>query len=388
MITARLLYGSTIPGMPNFSSDLLWKTGFKAPDPFFLIEFKNGRSVILVNQLEYERAKKEARNCRPELIEKWVKSASGKNFTDGLVKFLKEYGIDAIYVHRDTPIFLVEKLREEMGVEQYKADWYSGRVVKSEAEIKQIEDVQEKTEVVLEKVQRIIKNSEPHLSDKVLFLPVKNEKGHKTGAALLTSEAVKKFIDVEFATLGLSAVESIVACGDQAVDPHCSGSGPLFAHKPIVVDIFPRSKENFYWADITRTFFKGKPSPEAAKMYNAVLKAQELALSMIWANVEGSKIYKEVVQFFDKNGYKTGVKDGVMQGFFHGVGHGLGLDLHERPRIKLVKSRLYEGSVVTVEPGLYYLGIGGVRIEDLVVVEKKGARNLTQFPKDLDAMIL
>lgn len=377
--SARLLYGSTIPGMPHFSSDLLWKTGFKAPDPFFLVEFRNGRNVILVNQLEYERSKKEAKNCRPELIEKWIKIADGKNFTDGLIRFLNEYGITDVSVHQDTPIFLVEKLREGTGAEQYKEAWYPERLVKNEAEIKQISDVQEKTERVMAKIADILQRSAVGRDNMLFTVRPGNQ---------ITSEYIKEFIDIQFAQFGLSAVESIVACGDQAVDPHCSGFGPLYAHKPIVVDIFPRSKENFYWADITRTFFKGKPSSEAEKMYNAVLKAQELAISMIWANVEGSKIYKEVVRFFDKNGYKTGVKDGVVQGFFHGVGHGVGIDIHENPGIRRIKSRLYEGSVVTVEPGLYYLGIGGVRIEDLVVVKKDGVKNLTQFPKDLDSMIL
>lgn len=377
--SARLLYGSTISGMPNFSSDLLWKTGFKAPDPFFLVEFKNGRNVILVNQLEYERAKKEAKNCRPERIEKWVKAADGKNFIDGLIRFLKERGAEWIFVHRDTPIFVVEHLRPNIPTTQYGKEWYPERVIKNEMEIKWITDVQEKTERIMAKVADILQRSAVGRDNMLFTVRPGNQ---------ITSEYMKRFIDMKFAELGLLAVESIVACGDQAVDPHCPGSGPLYAHKPIVVDIFPRSKENLYWADITRTFFKGKPSPEAEKMYNAVLGAQTLAISMIRASVEGLKIYKEVVNFFDKNGYKTGVKDGVIQGFFHGVGHGVGIDIHENPRISGVKSRLYEGSVVTVEPGLYYLGIGGVRIEDLVVVKKDGVKNLTKFPKDLDSVIL
>jgi Xaa-Pro aminopeptidase len=73
-----------------------------------------------------------------------------------------------------------------------------------------------------------------------------------------------------------------------------------------------------------------------------------------------------------------------MQGFFHGTGHGLGLEVHERPRVSAVSEVLRAGQVVTVEPGLYYWGVGGVRLEDVVVVQRNGARNLARFPKILE----
>ena len=73
-----------------------------------------------------------------------------------------------------------------------------------------------------------------------------------------------------------------------------------------------------------------------------------------------------------------------MQGFFHGTGHGLGLQIHEPPSISIRESTLRAGHVVTVEPGLYYLGLGGVRIEDVALVTRKGSRNLTRVPQVLE----
>jgi len=91
-----------------------------------------------------------------------------------------------------------------------------------------------------------------------------------------------------------------------------------------------------------------------------------------------------VMDFFKARGDETGEKDGRMQGFIHGTGHGLGLDIHEPPRISKLKATLKAGNVVTVEPGLYYPGVGAVRIEDVVVIEESGARNLNRFPKALE----
>ena len=93
------------------------------------------------------------------------------------------------------------------------------------------------------------------------------------------------------------------------------------------------------------------------------------------------KIHQGICDRFEKAGYKTGLVDGRMQGYFHGTGHGVGLDIHEAPRISRTGSLLQEGHVVTVEPGLYYPGLGAVRIEDMVLVTSDGCRNLTDFPK-------
>jgi len=119
-------------------------------------------------------------------------------------------------------------------------------------------------------------------------------------------------------------------------------------------------------------------------MYEAVEKSQARALALIRAGAEGDAIHREVQQVMENRGFTTGQVNGRLQGFFHGTGHGLGLEIHELPRISKQPATLRAGNVVTVEPGLYYPQVGGVRLEDVVVVTETGCRNLTHFPKDLE----
>ncbi len=190
---------------------------------------------------------------------------------------------------------------------------------------------------------------------------------------------------MEFFKKDYFSEDNIVSCGEDCSDPHNFGSGPLFADQPIMIDTCPRSIKNRYFADMTRTVVKGKASTEIRKMYNAVLGAQKLALGEIKDGMRADLIHKKVQDYFANRGFKTEEKNGKIQGFFHGTGHGVGLDIHETPRINLnYKKKLKAGNVVTVEPGLYYPKIGGVRIEDLVVVTKTGCKNLTKFPKFLE----
>lgn len=197
----------------------------------------------------------------------------------------------------------------------------------------------------------------------------------------VTSERVKKFINVKLMELDCIAQHTIVAGGEQACDPHNEGSGPLPAHRSIIFDVFPRSATSRYFADMSRTVIRGTASPELKRLYSTVKDAQEEAITKIKDGADGMKIHQGICTRFEKAGYKTGLVNGRMQGYFHGTGHGVGLDIHEAPRISRTGSLLQEGHVVTVEPGLYYPGLGAVRIEDMVLVTKDGCRNLTNFPK-------
>jgi Xaa-Pro aminopeptidase len=169
--------------------------------------------------------------------------------------------------------------------------------------------------------------------------------------------------------------------------PHHGGEGPIYADKPVVIDIFPRSQASGYFGDMTRTVVRGEPSPVLVKMYDTVLRGQKLAIGMVKAGVRVKDIHSAVVDYFRSRGFETAMIDGKMQGFIHSTGHGLGLEIHEPPRISLGDEVLEAGNVVTVEPGLYYEKTGGVRIEDVVVVEKNGCTNLTRYPKKLLAKI-
>ncbi len=201
----------------------------------------------------------------------------------------------------------------------------------------------------------------------------------------LTSETVKRVIESVLLERGCTAEGTIVPAGSKGARPHDEGSGPLRAHVPIVIDIFPRDKRTGYWGDITRTVVRGTASPAVRRMYRAVRDAQKLALSMLRPGVESRAVQCAVEEFFREAGFETRLSPpGRERGFIHSVGHGVGLDIHESPGLRNEPGRLVAGNVVTVEPGLYIPGLGGVRIEDTVVVVPGGYKILASFPKKLE----
>ena len=180
--------------------------------------------------------------------------------------------------------------------------------------------------------------------------------------------------------------DTIVAGGNQATDPHERGSGPLKAHQAIIIDIFPRCIQSGYYGDFTRTFCRGKAPEQLKRQYKAVKEAQEAAIAIIRDGVLGSAVHQQVLDTFEERGYKTESINGEMQGFIHTTGHGIGLDIHEYPRISTVPITLKAGMITSVEPGLYYKGIGGVRIEDLVYITKTGCEMLSPYPKKFEIL--
>ena len=204
----------------------------------------------------------------------------------------------------------------------------------------------------------------------------------KWSGKMLTSEILRAEIDSAVLRAGGVPTNTIVAGGDQACDPHERGFGPLVADSLIIFDIFPRDAKSGYWGDLTRTVVRGRASDEQRKLWNTVKAGQALALRRIKAGVDGMSIHKAIQQLFTERGFPTEVRDGRNVGFFHGTGHGLGLEIHEYPRLQ--KVTLKAGQCLTVEPGLYYPGLGGVRLEDVVIVESDGCRILSRFPKQLE----
>jgi Xaa-Pro aminopeptidase len=202
-----------------------------------------------------------------------------------------------------------------------------------------------------------------------------------------TSEGAHAILDTRLTEAGCESPEGhIVAGGMQGAEPHEAGTGQLTKGESIVIDIYPRSKTSRYFADMTRTVCIGTPSPELQKMYDAVLGAQELAISMVKPGARCKDIQDATEKFFIEKGFETsgkGKEFAYAEGFVHGVGHGVGLNIHEAPSIgRKTEDILMEGDVITIEPGLYYKNIGGVRIEDMVLVTKDGYRNLTKAAKN------
>jgi len=203
--------------------------------------------------------------------------------------------------------------------------------------------------------------------------------------APLTSERLRAVIDTAVLQAGGLAANTIVAGGRQGCDPHERGHGPLHAHEPVIIDIFPRSHATGYFGDITRTVVRGRASAAVQKLYVTVKRGQNIAFQKIRSGASTSAIHNAVQACFEQQGFATGKHHGRMQGFFHGTGHGLGLEIHESPRMGSTSiGELKTGQVVTVEPGLYYPEIGGVRLEDVALVTSNGARNLTRFEKVLE----
>jgi len=212
----------------------------------------------------------------------------------------------------------------------------------------------------------------------------KDRRLHYRGAPL-TSEKLRAVIDTAILQMRGATNRTIVAGGRQACDPHEPGHGPLRAHEPIILDIFPRAQETGYFGDMTRTVVRGRASEAVRKLYDTVREGQRLAFQRIRDGVPTKDIHGAVREFFERQGYKTENRSGRMVGFFHGTGHGLGLEIHEAPRLGAHSTEtLKSGHVVTVEPGLYYPELGGVRLEDVALVTNSGSHNLTRFEKVLE----
>jgi Xaa-Pro aminopeptidase len=292
---------------------------------------------------------------------------------DVIKAVLDEFGVTDLIVPTNFGVELADALRDRgFRMTTRREPFYPERAIKSPDEVQHVLDTMRATEEAIGHAVEVIRAADIHQGQ--LYYE----------GQMLTSEFIKKLINVKLMENDCIAQHTIVACGDDACDPHNEGSGPFRAHQPIVMDVFPKSSKTGYYADITRTVVRGKPSDALRRVYDTVLEGQELGLQMVKAGASGKAIHSAIQELFEHAGYHTGVINERVQGFFHGTGHGVGLEIHEPPRISRIDDTLQPGHVVTVEPGLYYLGIGGVRIEDTVVVTNDGYENLTAYPKQFE----
>ena len=198
----------------------------------------------------------------------------------------------------------------------------------------------------------------------------------------LTAERLRAEIESAILHAGGLPANTIVAGGEQACDPHERGHGPLRANSLIILDIFPRDRLSGYYGDITRTVLRGRATDAQRQLWELVKRGQSWALGQIKAGARGAKIENGVKELFKKEGFPTEEYEGRWRGMFHGLGHGLGLEIHEHLRIS--QSTFKAGQVFTVEPGIYWPGLGGARHEDVVAVTRDGYQMLSRFPKVLD----
>jgi Xaa-Pro aminopeptidase len=204
----------------------------------------------------------------------------------------------------------------------------------------------------------------------------------------LTSERLRAVAIDAFSTYGCSGDDLIAAHGPQAADGHDHGSGRLANDDHVVCDLFPRHVDSGCFSDMTRTFTVGMPDPTIEEWHALCVEALGLTREMLAPGVDGTAVHRAVCAFFEKHGQPTGmsVPEGTVlrDGFYHGLGHGVGLDVHEAPNLGKAGHELVAGDVVTLEPGLYRHGWGGVRVEDLLLVTDDGCETITDFPYGLD----
>jgi Xaa-Pro aminopeptidase len=357
-------------------ADLLYATGFWAPDPFIFLQ-KNGKRTLVLSDLEIDRARKQAKAdefVQYSQIEKEVQGKSRKAppYEKVLARFLEKRKVRSAIVPSSFPLGYARALSaSKIRLQTTNGSFWPERETKSAAEIRKMEHALRITEAGLARGMEVLRSARPGPGQKLRWL-----------GKPLTSEILRAEIDSAILRAGGTPHGTIVAGGDQACDPHERGSGPLKANALIILDVFPRDAKTGYFGDLTRTVVRGRASDAQRKLWETVKAGQAVGLRRIKAGMDGAGIHKEIQDLFAKRGYPTETRRGRRVGFFHGTGHGLGLEIHEYPRLQ--KVILKAGQVVTVEPGLYYPGLGGVRLEDVVVVTKTGHKMLSRFPKQLE----
>ena len=204
----------------------------------------------------------------------------------------------------------------------------------------------------------------------------------------LTSELLKAAATEAFAASGCRGDDLIVAVGAQSADGHHQGSGRVANDDVVLCDLFPRHGESGCFSDMTRTFAVGEPDDEIARWHAQTLEALELVRGLVRPGARGQDVFKAVCDFYEGLGYATSLSKPagtvLREGFNHGLGHGVGLEVHEAPILSKIGHELVAGDVITLEPGLYRHGFGGVRLEDLVVVTEDGCETITRYPYALD----
>jgi Xaa-Pro aminopeptidase len=356
--------------------DMLYATRFFAPDAFIFLQ-ERGKRTLVLSDLEIDRARKQAQADEFVSFTALEREVQGKQkkapaYEKVLSHFLRKRGVRSALVPANFPLGFAQELAAHK-IELRTTDglFWPEREAKSEAELKLMRRALAITESGLARAMEVLSASKPAVGKKLSW-----------SGRTLTSEILRAEIDTAILRAGGLPANTIVAGGDQACDPHERGFGPLKADSLIILDIFPRDAKSGYFGDMTRTVVRGRASEAQRKLWETVREGQALALRKMKPGVDGLKLHNEVKQFFTDRGYPTEVRGGRQVGFFHGTGHGLGLEIHEFPRFQ--KTVFKPSQVLTVEPGLYYPGIGGVRVEDVVVLTKSGTRMLSRFEKRLE----
>ena len=294
------------------------------------------------------------------------------------VREVASVGITRASVPENFPVWLADRLRAagvELDVDQELFD--DRRRSKTTEQIAGMRRAQVASEAAMDTCRDMLRRSE--ISGDELLLD----------GEVLTVERVKAAMSQTFAAHDATADEFIVAPGAQGAVGHDMGSGPIPPHTPLVVDIFPRDNASAVYTDMTRTFVRGDVADDVREWHRLVREALDRAIAETKPGADCRSLFDGTCEIFEAAGEPTPRTktpgEPLADGFFHGLGHGVGLEIHEAPGLgKLADKKLVPGDCITIEPGLYRQGYGGVRLEDNVLVTESGYENLTQYPYDLE----
>jgi Xaa-Pro aminopeptidase len=372
-----LIYGDTVR-----SPELRHEVPVVIPDAFLYAE-KGDRRAVVLHSLEIPRVREDA----PELeIVSLEQLGSDELFASGkegweielelALRGCRELRIESAVVPAAFPVGHADHLRANGIDVTVDRDLFNDRRrSKNETELGGIRKAQKACEAALDASRDLLRRAQP------------NGAGLEVGGEPLTCERIKRVIEDVFADHEVEGSDMIVAHGPQTAVGHNMGSGQIAANEPIVFDLFPKDKTTGCYADMTRTYVVGEPSDELREWHRLVKEALDSSTAGVKPGVNGRKLYEQVCDIFHGAGYKTQLNkepgEVLEDGFFHGLGHGVGLEVHELPNMGRTGQDLITGDVITIEPGLYRSGYGGLRLEDLVLVTKDGYEVITDYPYDL-----
>lgn len=352
------------------------------PDPFLYVEAGGGRHVVLTS-FEIDRVKAIPGGPEPHPYEEFgfdellgLGLPREEVYIRLAVNAVKHLGVTEAIVPGTFPAIFADRLRAEgVTINPDYEFFQERRRVKSEAELAGIRRAQRAAEAGMDAARDLLRRAS------------QNGAGLEVDGKPLTCERIKAAIAAVFTERGMSFDEFIVSHGSQAAVGHDMGSGQIAAGETVVIDLWPRDIDTACYADMTRTYVVGEPTDEFVRYHTLCKEALDRSLAAIAPGVPGEDVFKLVCDLFHEAGQPTQLSKAegevLEDGFYHGLGHGVGLEVHEAPSLGRAPGEMVAGDVVTVEPGLYRHGVGGVRLEDLVLVTDDGAENLTDYPYDL-----
>jgi len=366
------------------SPELRHEVPLAVPDPFVYLE-RDGARHVYIGSMEVERIRGLGRGLAVHPLEElgiddlYAQGLGwGEIRLEWAARACAHAGLTRAAVPSTFPAGHLDRLRRAgVGLTVDQALFDERRRVKHGAELQGVRRAQDAAEAALAAGVSLLGRAE----DGGGVLRLDGEP--------LTVERVKAAMRHVFAERGCSADEFIVAPGPQGAVGHEMGHGPIRYGQPVVFDLWPRDDASSCYADMTRTVAVGPVSSEVQEWHRLTKQALAATTALIRAGVECRAVFDAACEIYEAAGYPTQrTKDAgavLRHGFFHGLGHGVGLEVHEGPYLgRLSGGTLRAGDVVTLEPGLYDPAIGGVRLEDLVLVTDDGCEVLTRFPYDLE----